>query len=553
MSKNQQNLPVRNESGDTSQKTLVLKLDKASGKFILPISQLANVQIGTPAGFTATGLSIVASFSSTGVLLGLSDEPPKLRPLDDLQRLYQAPRLVGSVEALAERQEKTEEVQKTLFNIAQTLPKVEPTQTFKAEVIRLGLLKTILDSNLTEIEANGSSHSMNEIFRTFFRNQVKAIKRSFNLHLATLAEGLRERTPLMTVLGQFGVSRYIFNLLTGAKLNYSVLSPLRRLVFRSKVLKGWKLTSEEIRNEAIITAIGKELLAHSVPLLKAIMRINITVDLKLKTDNQVKIFNESEWFLVPVGDRLTDVRESSLGQPSVRPEVEQLWIFNRFLLERYLAITPQGYNITGWVSRSINGFEANLESTTNLREQIDVALKSPNADRFRDLSHYLDLKEDFDYYGQPAAESRTHLLGLQKWKLDIPMLRTDQQPVVDLLNTSGVMDKDPEYVKFLEKAAAKSIGLSKKRPFNRMAVSPLTAASQGLIRAIKGLDKLHTIATDVQDYLQGFIVDKLQDAAARLIFAAIEKSRSGHLELLPELNLENPSAEPGNEFVFNRL
>lgn len=530
-------------TSETRPKILSLKMDPRTKKYILPLNMLPHVTIQTPAGFDASGLFVIAGWSATGFVAGLTAELPKLQPLEDVQKLFLATRQVSSVEALTERSETTEATQKLLYAVSQTAKKVEPPQTFKAEAIQLMAKAETLKKNLNNIRGNVSKHPSNAALKEFFERQGNLIAAVVDKYLQLLIAGGREKGSLDEIRRNEGISTFIWDTLTGGFLNHAPMTPLRRLIFRAKVLKGFRLTTDELRTDAIL-AENAPLLANSAPLAN-IARSNLEILLKLRDEPAKLALRRHRWFMTPTGDRLSDIKDCSIGEQQMRPEFAALWQVNLYFLERYLAIPPQGFPIEAWVSKTVKGFAHDPESTTNIRDQIALAASKAKADLFQ--TETKSQLEELDYYGLPVREIREamKLAAVGDIPKDLP--KTAITTPGFIAKTESLHSDDKDFLDFVKNGPGKMLTQTVKKPRPKQTISVLTRDSLQILAAFKNSKKFAILHSDIQDYLQSFRLQEMQTAAAKLLYAHLQKVNKE--ELLQEYIQSTELEEGENQYA----
>jgi len=476
---------------------------KSKGSKPLTIKEFSNIRVQVPSSISYAGLVLMGRVNNDGKLeIGYvrAQDIPAFKPVDDLQKLGAAARIVSGIEAAEASIVKTAEIKSAIVaNLVNTsgIPNIRVQAS--AELYKCKALTEALDQNLAAINEKVDP------MKTFFTNMVTKAHIVIREYLIANQITSTSDAKLYDLCAVKGIPKYIFDKLTNRTTTSDIKQKdLMNLIFPNKVEKGIQVSKTELQSVEIQNVL-KELEQDNFDFkdMKEMEKIFlIPIDFKNKIGNVLSLPTQRADSSKPVLDRV------------------------KFLQKLFYDFDP--YDCT-----EIN-FKKHSEAFT-----MTVAREEPDPkDNTKKIVKYYteNITKPFSYLSTNIAPIKQQYTEYLQSELSANSIYTDSShsirvspilyykeidPIISFYRTEVKATASAEDV---EKIRAKVKFEPKDPPeFNYQYISPL---SNEALRFIKGLVKGKanpSLVKNVQGFLTSFHSDALQDLAVRRMLAAAQQ------------------------------
>jgi hypothetical protein len=478
--------------------------NKSKGSKPLTIKEFSNIRVAVPTAISYAGLVLMGRVTNDGSLeIGYvrAQDVPAFKPVEDLQKLGAAARIVSGIEAAEASITKTAEIKTAIVTnlVNQNLtPNVRPQAS--AELYKCKALTDALESNLEAIQDKVDP------MKTFFENMIGKAHAVINKYLIMNQITSTSDDKLYDICTKDGIPKYIFDKLTSKSIMSDIKQkPLIDLIFPNKIEKGIQLSKAEF---------------ESTEMKRVLVELEQDVfDVKGMKDME-------KAYLIPTNfkDKIGNV----LSLPTQRADSSKP-VLNRikYIQDLFYDIDP--YDCT---ENRLNKHAICFKHTV-AREEIDATtkkstLKYVKQDVFQkpfvfDTANIAPIKQQYTEFLQRIPEDAVYETDDGAVRVKPQCFHTAKTPVVSFYHTKIKSDVTADA---LEKVSQK-VKFEPKDPklFNYQYNSPL---SKEALIFVKGLAKGKvnpSLIKNIQGFLVSFHSDALQDLAVRRMLAAAQQKQ----------------------------
>jgi hypothetical protein len=260
----------------------VIRMNK-EGKYLLNPSQLGQVRVNVPNAFIQAGVSIALVQTPAGIVnVGLTHDfdVGKLKPIDDLGKLFQIKKIVSGPEARKEKRENRQLLQNFVFNTM--VDKSIKTDDLvvrnglDAELVRYVHAVEILEENEVIVLAAARTCELDKYLVSFVLNQMdRAHVAIMDFLMSYVSDRETEKKPFKDFLMEAGVTQWVYSKVAQSKIEIGRDQPFWTLFYKTSMEKSIVLTVEEVEKAAIKEAYANypgfaevyAYVAQTVPLL----------------------------------------------------------------------------------------------------------------------------------------------------------------------------------------------------------------------------------------------------------------------------------------------
>jgi hypothetical protein len=308
----------------------------AQGQIPVTIDSLKKLKLREVIGFRETNKTVVVLFKPTGFTeVGMTDQPPVLQSIEDVERLAKAPGQIRSEEVLLQKQEKGVEaaiaLQRYMDDHKSEIIKI--SSNYKGEVAMVESKMKFLDENETLLKNNVFAKSLD--LKILLLNTIIAIRHALDDHTIDLI--IKGKSSMEEHIFQHNVPEYLYGRLSGGRLsNINIDTNLWKIIFPNKISGGATLTLREIRNPAFLSKYrlittgtdGLAKLLNDDAFLKALIGID-----NLSKDNKDWVIAEKlALYLAPIGIDIEDYLENSSNLPTLTHQRSAVGDLERLLI-----------------------------------------------------------------------------------------------------------------------------------------------------------------------------------------------------------------------------
>jgi hypothetical protein len=222
--------------------------DRKNKRTRITLSELINLEVILPKGFENTERVLTVVFQNGKPTVGLMKSIPILEPIDDLNRLYSAQRIVAGQEAHEKRATESGVLMNAFIRLVDKPAEANPAPNFKAEAVRIRSLVNTMDRITTSIKDNISRDGESTRLKPILLENVKRISDSFQDYLAGLGNNRLRGKTLDDFLLEKGVLKNLFSkLTTGSPIQLN--TSLARFLYPAKIENFLKASLKEMHHE----------------------------------------------------------------------------------------------------------------------------------------------------------------------------------------------------------------------------------------------------------------------------------------------------------------
>jgi len=510
------------QKGRNPQAGKQLKFNR-QGNLIVPINLLSSIRVNLPPGTAESGTCVVMVCRATGVEVGITQQPPNLLPIDDLNRLFSARRTIAGAEA-QEKKTSALSLQKAILakliarDTVQDLGKV--STKFTTELTRLVNTNEFINDHLKVIQTVQNTGA-NAQLKAFLVNQINLINETYEPYFKALAVG--QDVMFNDMLRNKGVSSWLYSKLSATTVGITSTMNLMDFFFPKKAEKGLTLTVREMRTPEICNEY-RLLLLRSQLLIGVVNGEDFgtsltrgTLNMKDETNNEVKKILKMPVYIVP----MSQVKSYAIAHDYVLRPPGEPNLLNQMVVEMFAFVSgafPLEYTPKN-AFRDYFSVDAQSSVTKSLREDFIEKLKNDTPS----ILDRIDLSAEF--------KKRKSLIfpDLEKFKMDLvievpnkiePKLthffeRPTDQERSEIANNNVKAN--------LKTALDNKFTVKIRKSKSTIAKSQLSKEAINLINQLEEDDDYTLLVPGIIDYLASFSNGMMQASAAKIMHAEYAK------------------------------
>jgi hypothetical protein len=531
-------------------KTITLKLDPTSGKYVVPDQYLDKLTTGFPPTLLKEVNIAILFKPGRQTEIGVIPKD-KVLPLETITDAMQFRRSAGFIRRIL----KNDETEKGIENVRNFLyranlllpngdrPKFTIREEFRNSFAQAKTWISNLYASRDTITKNYSSELENELYKAYLHQQTLRIETAIVKFLLSFIDPWEKKT-LQRCLLENHASVFLFDKLAKSKVQMELSRPVWKLLFPANTPKGIYITLEESRDEKFCNE-HKLILSRTSKLLEC-----------YSIDKQSHFLPEKEEKYYPnlkLGESLRKFR--IVVVPSINYKSWLIWTkgskqmnalpinkdfvlyskINQAELDFFTGRLPLGFNSKSYWE-AISGLKLREENpqTGGFKDQVTestVKLKIEEKDyysfpvRTEYLTKFLsgitdtkDLKEDFEQLSKIQEERKVPLL-------ESPIDEEKKSSVIisfSYMTQTVDSSQQSNYSAFLKSKKMTPYHDEKVERIRRSTLTPnskLTTRSRQIVEVLRKNYRFVPIIENIQDFLQSFVSLSIQTAAAEQIYA----------------------------------
>lgn len=524
-------------------------------KITVGIEDLQKLRFKLPAVLAKEGYRLVVVFSPDGQSrMGLVNENkrsiPNLMPIDDLNKLVQARRVLSGADALQKKETKGIEAKISILRAKANTSKPITVPTDYVE--RHALLQqkmNFLAVNKEQLQNNVNSDKESKLAQAWLLDQANRIAAANEDHVVEILTA-SEKPDVKASYAKFGVVNWVASKLTSNKLDIGANSNVARILFPTKIDTTIKVSVKEMLDKevrATVEALYSGTKSPYIEILKGLMTTKML--LAISGIEEAEETNP-EWagLLKSTVTLPTIIPSPKYCEKYVSSAYPSEGTFGRITgivnsMNDFLGIAvPQG-NINEYLrkisaTKLFNGFTYNRNITVGLREQMKDFLKQRSAIGYFDI---LDWQTMLPIYYSPTTESSDVVAKLvNDFIKATTIIVTPPTPVKgDLTVFKKYSENDFNALELSNEPLLNAIKSAAPRNREINPVTTLQHNSKILVAKMDKSPRFRPLVDNVKNYLRAYVDPVIQNTAAGLMLATLEQLMDKPYEALPKYELEN--------------